>query len=305
MEINLTRMRHIVAIARLRNFSRAAEELRITQPALSRSIAGFEERFGLRLFDRGRGGVTPTAVGTLVIAEAERLLGVARDLEYNLHVYGSGHAGNIAFGMGPQIASLVLPRLSQILINDRPQLRSRVSIGPVDQLILELMRDDIEMVFANSAQVRSLPDVVVTPVGAMRLAMIVRGGHPLAGKTKVTRADLSCFPAASAVALPTVGITGEAGAFICDNYHILHETVLGTDCLWVACPDFVSADIAEGRLSCLDLADANLGTSELSMARRSGRTMSPAAEAVAAVVRLLCGADEAVGRAPAPDRFAP
>jgi DNA-binding transcriptional LysR family regulator len=290
MEIDLNRMRHIAAVARLRSFSRAAEELHITQPALSRSIAAFEERFGVRLFDRGRGGVMPTPVGVLVVAEAERLLGFARDFEHNLQLYGGGDAGRIPFGMGPMVASLVLPRLSQIFINERPRLQLKVSVGPADQLVQELMRDEIEMLFANTPQVRSIPDVITAPIGRMRLAVIVRSAHPMAGRRRVTFSELAAFPAASAVELPTMGITGEAGAFICDNYHILRETVLGTDCLWVASPDFVVADIAEGRLCCLDVADldAAVATSELSMARRRERTMSPAAEAVAAVVQALC-----------------
>lgn len=288
MGIDLNRMRHIVMVGRLRSFSRAAEKLHITQPALSRSIAVFEEQFGLRLFDRGRGGVTLTPVGVLVAAEAERLLSFARDFEKNLQLYAGGDAGRVSFGMGPLVASLVLPRLSQILINKRPKLQLKVSVGPVEHLVEELMRDEIEILFANTPQVRSIPDVITEPVGAIRLGFMVRSAHPLAGKQRVTPAELAAFPAASAVELPTFGITGEGGAFICDNYHILRETVLGTDCHWLASPDFVAADIAEGRLCCLEVPDFNLGTGELSMVHRRGRTMSPAAKGLAAVVQALC-----------------
>lgn len=58
--MEMTRLRHILAVARTRSFSRAAEEEGITQPALSRSIAAFEQRHGVTLFDRGRGGVHVT-----------------------------------------------------------------------------------------------------------------------------------------------------------------------------------------------------------------------------------------------------
>ena len=68
MDVDLAKLNQLLVIARTGSFSRAAEELRITQPALSRSVAGLEQRFGFRIFERGRGGATPTTVGALVLA---------------------------------------------------------------------------------------------------------------------------------------------------------------------------------------------------------------------------------------------
>jgi DNA-binding transcriptional LysR family regulator len=81
MEIDLTKFAYLVTIARTRNFSRAADELRITQPALSRSVAAVEQRFGFKIFDRGRGGVSITPLGALVLKDAETLLRDARAKE--------------------------------------------------------------------------------------------------------------------------------------------------------------------------------------------------------------------------------
>ena len=93
--MELTRLRHIVAVARNRSFSRAAEEEGITQPALSRSIAAFERRHDVTLFDRGRGGVYPTPAGTLVIEQASKLLAGSSELERSLKLYGRGDAGRV------------------------------------------------------------------------------------------------------------------------------------------------------------------------------------------------------------------
>ena len=91
--MDLNRLRHIVAVARNQSFSRAAEEQGITQPALSRSIAAFERRHGVVLFDRGRGGVHPTAAGNLVIDQARKLLAAAGDLERSLRRHPAGEVG--------------------------------------------------------------------------------------------------------------------------------------------------------------------------------------------------------------------
>lgn len=287
MQFDLTRLRHIVAVSRIRSFSRAAEELNITQPALSRSIADFEARFGIRLFDRGRGGVVVTAVGKLVVEEAERVLRAAGDLEHNLKLYGAGEAGRIAIGLGPLAASLILPRLSQDLLNTRPALHLSAIIKHADILYQELQADEIEMIFANSWLIRSSPDLLVSPVGTIELAVIVRGGHPLVGRSKVRLSDLRAFPVANSVELPVLGLTGEAGAFVCDNYHILRETALGTDCILIASPGLLSDDIAASRLTRIEVEDFGPMRNEVSIISRRGRTMSPAAEVVAQTARRI------------------
>jgi hypothetical protein len=64
---------HVLALARHRNFSRAATEVCLTQSALSRSIQTLENQLGVRLFDRGRDGAEPTAFGELVVRRARRV----------------------------------------------------------------------------------------------------------------------------------------------------------------------------------------------------------------------------------------
>lgn len=288
MEVDLTRLRHIVTIYRLRSFSRAAEELSITQPALSRSIATFEERCGLRIFDRGRSGVVPTAVGEAVVQEAERVLRSVHDLKHNLRLYRGGEAGRIAFGVGPLAASLILPRLSRELLRERPDLRVVTSINSAEQMLQELLADDIEMIFANSWKLDTSPDVVATSIGSIPLAMIVRAGHPLADCKKVSLSDLQDYPNASAVDHAMPGLSNRAGGFVCDNYHILRETVLGTDCTWLAAPGLLAEDLQAGRLCQLEIADLGPLHNDLSMIRRRGRTLSPVSEIVIGTVRDIC-----------------
>lgn len=291
MEFDLTRLRHITTIYRLRSFSRAAEELNITQPALSRSVATFEQRCGLRIFDRGRGGAVPTAVGEAVIQEMERVLRSAHDLKHNLRLYRDGKVGRIAFGVGPLAASLILPQLSQQLLRERPGLHVVTSIKPADQLLQQLLDDDIEMIFANSWKLGSSPDIEVASIGSIRMAMVVRAGHPLAGRKTVSVADLQAYPAASSVEFATTGLPSSSGGFVCDNYHILRETVLGTDCTWLAAPSLLTEDFQAGRLYQLDVTDMGPLHNDLSMIRRRGRTMSPVAEVLIATVSAICNPD--------------
>ena len=284
MEIDLVRLRHIAAIARTGSFSRAAEDLHITQPALSRSVASFEQGFGLRVFDRDRSGAVPTALGRLVIAEAERVLRAARDLDHNLRLYARGAGGELAIGMGPLLAML-LPEFARRMMAESPGVHLRASIRTPDHLVQELLDDRIEMVFGNSWAIREIPDLQITPIGSVRLAFLVRAGHPLDGRSGLSIDALAEYPQANAAG-SSVSDRG-TGMFTCDNYHVLRALVLETDCVWLAAPTVLAEDIATGRLVVLELADFRDVESEVALVHRRGRTLSPPALTLTRHLRKL------------------
>ncbi|CAN7249440.1 LysR family transcriptional regulator [Phenylobacterium sp. LjRoot219] len=295
MDVDLAKLNHLLVIARTGSFSRAAEELRITQPALSRSVAALEQRFGFRIFERGRGGAAPTAVGALVLADAEALLRDARSLEQNLHLYARGEAGKVAFGMGPLIASLTLRKLAAQMMAARPQLQIRCSVKSADVLLRELADGEIEMLFCATEQITRTPEIAIQPLQAVTLAMIVRAGHPLAGKTGLTLADVVAYPIAHSAHAAAEELHAESrfargGALFCDNYEILRQVVLDGDAVWMSSPQMVADDLAAGRLALLDVADIPARRSEIGVVRLKGRTSSPAASAVTAcVAELIAG----------------
>lgn len=285
--MELTRLRHILAVARNQSFSRAAEEEGITQPALSRSIAAFEQRHRVTLFDRGRGGAHVTPAGTLVVEQAKKLLSAADDLERGLRLYGKGEAGRLAFGLGPLVASLFLPTLSQTLLASRPGLQIVTMTKPPEQLMPELLGDRIEMILGNDWRISKVPGTVLEPLGRLRLGIIARTGHPLASVPSITLADLDDYPSASAVEMPAGAMRPNSGLFVCDNFHILRETVRGTDCTWITSPAFLADDLREGRLVQLTVSDLPATYSEICVVSRRGRTRSPVALAATEQVRAM------------------
>jgi DNA-binding transcriptional LysR family regulator len=285
--MDLTRLRHIVAVARNQSFSRAAEEEGITQPALSRSIASFEQRHGVILFDRGRGGVYPTAAGIQVVEQAKILLAAASDLERNLKLYPGGGAGRIAFGLGPLLAALFLPRVGSALLRAYPGIQIKTLVRPPDQLISELLSDQIEVILGNSWNLGRVPGTELIRLGSLKLAAVARSGHPLEKAERITSADMQPYPAANAVELPTFGAEGNAGGFICDNFHILRETVLQSDCVWISSPAFLAADLREGRMVQLDIADLSADDSDVCLLVKRDRTRSPGATAITSEVQAM------------------
>jgi DNA-binding transcriptional LysR family regulator len=92
------------------------------------------------------------------------------------------------------------------------------------------------------------------------------------------------------------GLTGEAGALVCDNYHILRDLVLETDCIWLSTTALVGEEIAEGRMTVLDPAEFRPIHSDITLITRLGRTISPAAMAVVEHVRILLASVRAEAR---------
>lgn len=277
--MDLFRLRHIVAVAQTASFSRAAEEVHVTQPALSRSIAAFEARYGVRLFERGRGGAVPTSTGRMVVAHARAILTGVRELEDNLRSHAVGEVGEVAIGLGPLVASLILPPLGRQLLATRPRLRLRTTIKPTASLLGELADDRLELLLGSPTQPDILTDFVVRTIVRLPLTVVVRGDHPLAGHQPVLTSDLARWPVAGQI-LHSMAIGAEVGVFACENYHVLRDVVLSSDCYWCTFRGFVAEELADGRLAALDVANYPFRDLEIAIMRRRARTPSPAGLAV-------------------------
>lgn len=284
---NLIRLKHIVAVARSGSFSMAAEEVGISQPALSRSIQAFEEEYGLRLFDRGKGGVILTPAGNLAVEQARGLLASAGDFDRDMRRFGQGEAGRTGVGMGPLMASLLLPRLGASLLQRSTQLTFLTQVGPPDQMLEALLEGKIELIIGNSWQLSLVPGVTEERLGTLPLAIVVRAEHPLVGAKNLLMRDLDRFPAARTFDYATSGRASSTGAFICENFSILRDVVLDTDCTWLVSPAFIPMDLEQRRLVKLDVADLPTAETQTNLIHLRGRTRSPASLLLAETVKML------------------
>lgn len=275
-----TRLRHLVTVAKAGSFSRAAEELRITQPALSRSVASLEQTYGLQIFERSRTGVTVTPAGRQVLSEAENLLRNIRTFERNSRLYGSGDAGEIAIGFGPLIASILMPAIARTMLAERPEVAMNTSIRSPAAMLAQLLNDEIEVLFYAGSAFDLPSGVEAMKIGRMQVGFMARSSHPLAGTCKVTSTDLAKFPLASGTAMLPQRSFPMRTALQCDNYHILREITLDNDVVWLSSPLMCVADIEAGRLVELVPSDIASMWSDVTVFTRTGRVLSPLARQV-------------------------
>jgi DNA-binding transcriptional LysR family regulator len=212
MKFSLEQVRHVLAVERFRHFGRAAEQLGITQPALSRSIAAVEERLECRLFERSRRGVETTQDGLLFLEQGRKLLSAAMQLEADLVGRSETEQDELALACALFPASLSLAPALRRLARGRPgvdlaveitdwhRAHARMRSGAVQLLLGELLRDDaIEGRLLNRSPLRLVTDPA----------------HPLAQLDAPTQEQVLSYPWASPSipprALPFFGTAIAAG----------------------------------------------------------------------------------------------
>ncbi len=152
--MNANQLEYAVRLAQVRNFSQLAEELHISQPALSRHIQNLEQELGIKLFDRGTSPLTLTPAGAYFIEEAKALLYKEDQLLKTLDRFKSGEAGRLTIGVSPFRCMYLMPDVVKAVRDQFPgvqvvlheaastQLRKETMDGKYDFSILNLPVDE-------------------------------------------------------------------------------------------------------------------------------------------------------------------
>ena len=123
------------AIDRHRALNRVANEMRLSQPAITKALREVEDIFGTALFTRSSRGLAPTAAGDAVLLQAKRWLA---DLESTSHVLAAsnaGHGGGVRIGITTQVAQALLTAALKALLGQSPRLSAFIIEGTTDQLV--------------------------------------------------------------------------------------------------------------------------------------------------------------------------
>src|SRR6056297_52857 len=103
-------LQNLISLSEHRHFGRAAAAVKLSQPALSKSIQRLEKQLGVLLFDRSRSQITPTAIGLEVIARTKIILTDVTELRRSVYLYSGLEIGTVAVGVGPAMSESYLAR---------------------------------------------------------------------------------------------------------------------------------------------------------------------------------------------------
>ncbi len=301
LDMDLKRMKHLIALADERNFARAAERVHLSQPAFSRSIQAAEADLEIRLFDRGTIEVTPTPAGAFVIERARKLLFENRCMERDIGLYRKNQIGDLAFGVGPFPAATFLPTLMPELRSQFNGVRLRVEVNNWVYLAEHLRNEELDFFVADTHDLPPAPDLEVHLLARQFGGFYVRAGHPLLKKKTAHPSDLILYGIAS-VRLPKIIRTAfakilslEEGAPLplvleCDDLQILKRTASGSDTVLATVHAAVVEEVAAGDLHRLKLPDIPPLYSEMGIVSLRGRSHSPVAHFVIERLHVLAAA---------------
>jgi DNA-binding transcriptional LysR family regulator len=189
--MELCELRYFVATAEALSFRKAAERLFISQPALSRRIAGLEKELGVRLLHRDRRGVELTEAGQRMLVQARQVLDTAHRAVTTVRTVPGTFRSEIVIGLSASAAARLLTPLLIRLRDERPSVR--IDLPPCEAAgeLGELRSGELDMIFGYIATAGE-PGCEVVPLWEFEVGMLVPDTHPAA---KSPACSVSAFAA--------------------------------------------------------------------------------------------------------------
>jgi DNA-binding transcriptional LysR family regulator len=298
MNVTLRQLRVFIEVARLQSFSRAGDEIGLTQSAVSRCVRELEAEIGVKLVDRTTREVQLTDVGANLIASIPRLLGDLDDALREIREIGEQRRGRVVVAASPTVACRLMPEVVAACGRQFPY----ITLG---------LRDDVQSDVVRKIRSGEVDfGVIIGPFAAEDLeteclttdsfCVVVRGDHALAQHEQVAWKDLNgerlvMLDYASGSRPLIDAVLSEQGVRARVVQELGHpatvfglvEAGVGISVLpWLALPVPAGATLLARPL--VPRAERTV-----ELVRRRDRSLSPAAEAVWALIRQLAGHPEA------------
>jgi DNA-binding transcriptional LysR family regulator len=180
------------AVAEQLSFRKAAEELYLTQPAVSLQIKALEEDVGVQLFDRTGSHITLTAAGKVLLDYCEQVKTLLAQTEHAIAALSGEHSGELALGASTTIAQYVLPRLLGEFCREHPRVHPTLVSGNTEHIVEAVEKQKIALGFIESPT-RSR-DVKTEPFLEDELVLIASTAHEWAERSSVSCSEIASIP---------------------------------------------------------------------------------------------------------------
>lgn len=180
------------AVAKQLSFTKAAEALFMTQPAVTFQVKQLEEHFNTRLFERGHGRNTLTPAGQMVLEYAEKILALSAELDLRLKEMTGEVGGLLLVGASTTIAEFLLPQVLGDFKSKYPKVQPRLTVANSETVENRVAEHTLDIGFIEAPSHR---DSVVTDVCCEdELQAVCAPSHPLARLKTATPRQLVQYP---------------------------------------------------------------------------------------------------------------
>ena len=192
--MELRHLRSFLAVAETLNFSRAAERLHLSQPALSRQVQELELDLAVTLFSREKGKVTLTDAGHTLVEHARELLARSDNAASHVQAVARGECATVEVGYAPSLAVQLLPLVLERLAQSHPSLNLRMHDLSSDEMNEGLKAGSLHLAYTISAGVIAETGLVKETLISYPVCVAMSRGHAWAKRKSVAIADIANAP---------------------------------------------------------------------------------------------------------------
>ncbi len=185
------RLRVFRTVARHLSFRRAAEELRLTQPAITSQVKALEEETGVALFDRSGGRVVLTPQGSLLLDYVDKLHSLAEEAMQALGSASDQPSGTLAIGASQTIGQYLLPNLIAGFLREQGRIQITTLGGNTEEVVEALADHRVDIALIEGPTMRR--DIRTEPFLEDHMVLVVPAGDPWAD-AEITLEELSSAP---------------------------------------------------------------------------------------------------------------
>lgn len=189
--LKIRHLRIVLTVGRTRNIGRAARELHLSQPAVSKAVQQVERAAGMSLFERGTEGSFPTAAGSALIRYAEEVFGALERAGEELEALSRGLGGALAVGCNFPSATYLVPKAIILLTRSNPLLSVTMHEASLEVLLPELRAHKLDVVVGRWPRGSQTQDLQEHGAFEQPMAVVAAPDHPLAKTSKVTWRNLA------------------------------------------------------------------------------------------------------------------
>jgi DNA-binding transcriptional LysR family regulator len=186
------RLQVFYTVAKQLSFTKAAEQLFMTQPAVTFQVKQLEEHFNTRLFDRDHSRIALTPAGRLVLEYAERILALTEEMELRVGDLTGATAGPLLLGASTTIAEFILPQILGEFKAQHPQVEAHMSVANSETIVNQVADHTIDIGLIESPSY--LPSLEIQVCCDDELVVICAPDHALARHSTVRARDIASVP---------------------------------------------------------------------------------------------------------------
>lgn len=263
------RLKVFYTVALYLNFTKAAEELFISQPAVTKNIKELEQEFDIRLFDRISSKVTLTAAGNVLLLYVKQLIELDKSLRFDLNKLNNKYAGELKLGASTTIGQYLLPTILAKFHQLYPDIQITLLNDNTQKIEQALQNKEIELGVVEGMSLNS--HLKYTHFVRDEIVAVAHKSQPLFAKDEITLDELKSTPLVlreygsgsldiildklneANIVLKELNIVMHLGSTESIKSYISHA-----NCLGLISINAVSREIADGEFKIIDIKNIEI-----------------------------------------------